>query len=248
MINAYSTHWFEQFLETRPYTAQELAFVCRCLPNPPYTHILDLCCGQGRHTNALAAAGYTMTGIDINPLALAKAQTDAPTNVTYRQQDMRHLAQLPGDFDAIICLWQSFGYFDAQTNAQILQQISDKLRRNGRFILDIYNREHFSWQTRTRMAQPRRSVTICETLVETAHRPPDIRHRRPRRDFFLAALHSATNCRRRAGWPGLSTGLCVFRRGNGRLATNIIHAISVSEKRNRKKVKILCWQNESYPV
>lgn len=173
MINAYSTHWFEQFLETRPYTAQELAFVCRCLPNPPYTHILDLCCGQGRHTNALAAAGYTMTGIDINPLALAKAQTDAPTNVTYRQQDMRHLAQLPGDFDAIICLWQSFGYFDAQTNAQILQQISDKLRRNGRFILDIYNREHFSWQTRTRMAQPKGvPVTICETLADnrlTAH-------------------------------------------------------------------------------
>ena len=143
------------FLETRPYTTQELAFVRRCLPNPPYTHVLDLCCGQGRHTNALAASGYVMTGIDINQIALDKAQANAVGTVTYFQQDMRHLAQLLGNFDAIICLWQSFGYFDEQTNQQILQQISAKLRPNGRFLLDIYNRDHFARQTQTRVVEKR---------------------------------------------------------------------------------------------
>lgn len=46
-------------------------------------------------------------------------------------------------FDAVVCLWQSFGYFDAATNTDILRQINAKLVSGGRFVLDIYNREFF---------------------------------------------------------------------------------------------------------
>ena len=37
-------------------------------------------------------------------------------NARFVRTDMRDLASIGGPFDAIICLWQSFGYFDSETN------------------------------------------------------------------------------------------------------------------------------------
>lgn len=143
MINIYTRTWFELFLETRPYTEQETNFVIRNLPNPPYKTILDVCCGQGRHTNLLAVQGYEMTGIDLDGTALSIAKQNAPETVRYFRQDMRDLDKVNASFDAIIILWQSFGYFDEATNQAILQKISQKLNKQGRLILDIYNRRYW---------------------------------------------------------------------------------------------------------
>ena len=142
-INAYTRTWFELFLETRPYTQGETAFVMRHLPNPPYHRVLDVCCGQGRHTNLLAQHGYDLVGIDIDEQALAIAQQGANQNVRYIQQDMRTLDQLGETFDAVICLWQSFGYFDEMTNTAVLAQMTSLLKSKGRLILDIYNRAYW---------------------------------------------------------------------------------------------------------
>ncbi len=64
-------------------------------------------------------------------------------STTYIQADMRQLGELPGTFDAIISLWQSFGYFDQATNLAILRQVHTKLRPGGRCILDVYHRSFF---------------------------------------------------------------------------------------------------------
>lgn len=143
MVNSYSRVWFELFLETRPYTEKEIAFIVRHLPNPPYRKVLDLCCGEGRHTNILAHKGYEMVGIDLDAEALSIARREAGGAVTYLQQDMREIERIPGQFDAVLSLWQSFGYFDETTNRSILQKISKKLFSGGRFILDIYNRAYW---------------------------------------------------------------------------------------------------------
>ncbi len=57
---------------------------------------------------------------------------------------MRELAGVPRPFDAVMCLWQSFGYFDAATNAAVLRQMAAHLRPGGRLILDIYNRAFYA--------------------------------------------------------------------------------------------------------
>ena len=72
------------------------------------------------------------------------------SDIIYLQHDMRRLDALPGTFDGIICLWQSFGYFDAATNADILRQIGRKLRPGGRLLLDIYHRGFFERNQGTR--------------------------------------------------------------------------------------------------
>jgi SAM-dependent methyltransferase len=53
---------------------------------------------------------------------------------------MRELHALPEQFDAILSLWQSFGYFDEATNGNMMKQVGQKLVPGGRFVLDIYNR------------------------------------------------------------------------------------------------------------
>jgi SAM-dependent methyltransferase len=142
MINAYSQTWFDLFLETRPpaATEREVAFLARQLPNPPYTRLLDLCCGQGRHANVLALRSYEVVGVDRDAAALAVARRNAPSAVTYLQGDMRELEGVAGRFHGVLCLWQSFGYFDPATNRDVLRQAARKLEPGGRLILDVYNR------------------------------------------------------------------------------------------------------------
>ncbi|HEX6383054.1 MAG TPA: class I SAM-dependent methyltransferase [Anaerolineae bacterium] len=165
IINSYSRTWFEVFLETQAHTEVEVDFIRRHLPNPPYQRVLDLCCGQGRHTNLLAEYGYDMVGVDLDGGALEKAQQQARGQVVYRQMDMRRLESLPGSFDAILSLWQSFGYFEETTNRDILRQISEKLRPHGRFILDIYHRGYFERHQGVRRVERRGVVaTITNTM------------------------------------------------------------------------------------
>ena len=164
MNNYYSTTWFELFLDTidPEQTEREAAFVARWLPRPAYTTVLDICCGPGRHARALARRGYRVTGVDLNAAALAAVRGESGEQVVYLQRDMRNLDGLPGSFDAAVCLWQSFGAFDAATNADVLGQIGRKLKPNGRLILDIYHREFFERNQGTRRFV-RGGATVTET-------------------------------------------------------------------------------------
>lgn len=145
MPNGYSTTWFTTFLQSIPpsQSESEITFVTRHLPRPRYISIVDLCCGAGRHTYLLAEQGYRVIGVDLNPIALAKAKRLPGNKITYVAQDIRHFVKLPGTFDAILILWQSFGYFDEATNRNILYQINQQLTPGGRLILDIYHRNFF---------------------------------------------------------------------------------------------------------
>lgn len=147
MENAYSRLWFDLFMapvaSAGARTEQEITFLQRQLPHPEFNRILDLCCGVGRHADMLAKRGYAVVGLDRDRDILQQARAQTNSSITYLQGDMRNLQDMPGDFDAVLNLWQSFGYFDDDTNVAVLRQISGKLRRGGRFILDVYHREYF---------------------------------------------------------------------------------------------------------
>ena len=165
-MSDYSPTWYELFLQpiASEQTEREAAFVAHWLPHPAFTGVLDLCCGPGRHARALAGRGYRVTGVDTNAAALAAARRVSDATITYLQHDMRRLAELPGTFDAIICIWQSFGYFDAATNADILRQISRKLRPGGRLVLDIYHRGFFERNQGTRRFERDRAISETKRM------------------------------------------------------------------------------------
>jgi SAM-dependent methyltransferase len=159
LSNQYSRTWFEYFLETRPFTAQEVAFVARNLPLPEYERILDAPCGSGRIGSPLARLGYRIVGVDRDGPALVRARAKSPATAHFVQLDMRHLAAVQGEFDGIVCLWQSFGYFDDAENEAVLAHFSHLLAPGGRLILDIYNREHWE-QNQGEVEVERKGVTI----------------------------------------------------------------------------------------
>ena len=71
-----------------------------------------------------------------------RARTNAPA-AHFIIADMRGLSALRGPFDAAVCLWQSFGYFNSDTNAAVLRDIAGLLRPGGRLVLDVYHRGFF---------------------------------------------------------------------------------------------------------
>jgi SAM-dependent methyltransferase len=167
--NTYSPSWFTVFAESIPdeQTTLEIDFLTRHLPRSHCTQIADLCCGTGRHASALSDRGYGVVGVDRSAVALEKARDVSGEDVAYYERDMREFAAVPGVFDAVVCLWQSFGYFDDATNQDILQQINAKLSSEGRFVLDIYNREFFEERLETReFVKQGVSVTEQKTMVD----------------------------------------------------------------------------------
>jgi SAM-dependent methyltransferase len=140
----YSPEWYATFLDgiAPSQTAGEVDFIVRQLPLATHPSILDMCCGPGRHANELARRGYRVLGIDINAAQVARAAADAPTGATFQTHDMRDLRSLGREYDAVINLWASFGYFDEGTNERVLDDIARILRPGGRAIFDVYNREH----------------------------------------------------------------------------------------------------------
>jgi len=169
--NAYSRLWFETFLRTQSpeWTAREVAFVARQAPQPAYRSLLDVCCGEGRHAILLAERGYDVAGLDRDQVALAVAREHAEAQgvpIHLVEGDMRDLAvSVAGPFDACVCLWQSFGYFGAATNEDILRQMADLLRPDGRLILDIYHRDYCVAHQGVRTVERNgRAITISERM------------------------------------------------------------------------------------
>jgi len=105
--------------------------------------ILDVPCGFGRHTNRLAAFGHHMTGVDMYPGFLELARRDAEARgvqVDYRQGDMRHL-EFEAEFERVMMLFTSFGYFEDEDNFHVLENVARALTPEGLFILDVPNRD-----------------------------------------------------------------------------------------------------------
>jgi ubiquinone/menaquinone biosynthesis C-methylase UbiE len=102
--------------ETR--TQKEIEFLIKQLELDRPMKILDLACGFGRHANRLAVLGHEVTGLDIMPGFLNIAQRDASQmgiDVKYTQKDMREITFYQ-EFDRILLIFTSFGYFDDRQN------------------------------------------------------------------------------------------------------------------------------------
>ena len=142
-VNVYSQEWYATFLDSIPAesTRTEVSFVERRLPVDAYPAILDLGCGPGRHASALARLGHRVLGVDVSESAIRRARAACP-EATFEVRDMRDLRSLHGSFDGVVSLWHSFGYFDDDTNLDVLRQVRGALRPGGRAILDLYNRDH----------------------------------------------------------------------------------------------------------
>lgn len=111
----------------------------------PGASILDAPCGHGRISNLLASDGFKVTGVDLTPLFLDRAKAEAErlgTEVDYHEGDLRDLP-VAGPFDAALCWFTSFGYFDDDDNRRVLQQFADVLRPGGTLLIETMHHDGF---------------------------------------------------------------------------------------------------------
>jgi ubiquinone/menaquinone biosynthesis C-methylase UbiE len=147
--------WYENFytkafielcgFATPEQTQREAAFVVKVLNITSETKLLDLCCGYGRHAYEIAKLSHcNIIGVDWSNeyLAMAKEHYSTP-EITYRKGDMRDLP-FDGEFDAVINLFTSFGFFDTDVkNEQVIQEVCQALKPGGLFLLDYENKFWF---------------------------------------------------------------------------------------------------------
>ncbi len=107
--------------------------------------ILDLGCGDGRHSLELARRGHRVIGLDLSEELLERARSrneDEGLEATFIQGDMRDPPRRSA-FDLVVNFFTSFGYFRTDgENARVLAAISQALRPGGRFLMDYLNREY----------------------------------------------------------------------------------------------------------
>lgn len=121
----------------------ETAALIRLLKLDTPLQILDLACGFGRHANRLAARGHAVTGIDVMPGFLKMARQQAAelgVQVDYRQGDVRQL-DFYEEFDRVLMLFTSFGYFEDDENRQVAAHMARALKPGGLLAFDIPNRD-----------------------------------------------------------------------------------------------------------
>lgn len=101
--------------------------------------VLDLACGKGRHSIQMNKLGYAVTGMDLSPESINHANKNANDRLSFKTGDMRDF-MFHSQFDLIVNLFTSFGYFKTEgDNQKVVKAISKNLKDSGIFVLDYLN-------------------------------------------------------------------------------------------------------------
>lgn len=152
-VLAETDNWYEEWFERDEYDlvyrhrddkeAEKVVQLIEQIAKPTKgSAVLDVACGKGRHSLALARHGYRVTGIDLSSRFITQAREAAHTEnqrILFYKQDMREPV-CNGCFDGVVNLFTSFGYFELhQDNLRTLQAISDAMKPGAWFVQDFLN-------------------------------------------------------------------------------------------------------------
>lgn len=142
----FSRHFLRTATRSQRYTQQEMIFLEACGLLQPGRRILDLACGGGRHSLAMARRGAVVTGIDIGPAAIAAARRRAKKAglaVEFVQGDVRHL-QYEAAFDSVTFIFGCFTEMPRPEAHAVLQGASRSLCPDGQFLIEVYAPRFFA--------------------------------------------------------------------------------------------------------
>jgi len=145
-----SSTWYTDFFTELPnefwrrvatpaMTGADLDFVESRLALAPGSRILDVPCGSGRHSIALAQRGHRVTGVDLSIEAIDHARhtaAGAGLDVAFELADMREIPG-SGSFDAALCLGNSFGYLDIEGTREFVAALAQAIRPGGGLVIDF---------------------------------------------------------------------------------------------------------------
>ncbi|KAK0105289.1 hypothetical protein ONS95_004327 [Cadophora gregata] len=111
--------------------------------------VLDLCCGQGRHSIHLSEK-YPLIdfkGLDSSiyliELAKRRAQDAGCQNTSFQVGDARHIPYDDNTFDLTILMGNSFGVYSSEDdNARLLEEVGRTLKPGGIFLVDLVSADY----------------------------------------------------------------------------------------------------------
>jgi len=133
------------------------AWLRKLRPSLPGGRVLDLGCGEGRHTYAAAEQGYRATGVDYEPLALRRARTLASRHprargrARFQAGNIFSLPFRPATFDLLIdygCLH----HVTRRDTGRYRDRVLSVLKPGGYFLLSCFSTKfkHHPGERRTR--------------------------------------------------------------------------------------------------
>ena len=171
-----SPDWFasifdEDYLRVQPpadreQLGRELRFLIDGLAVPPGAKLLDLGCGSGSHTIELQGRGFDMVGLDSSMALLTRATDDARRRglgPSFVLGDMRALA-LEGEFDGVLCVHGTIGYFEDDQNALVIANIQRALKPGSRLVMSVPNRDYFVGDLPARVCWEAEACMVLEEV------------------------------------------------------------------------------------
>jgi SAM-dependent methyltransferase len=130
--------------------------------------VLDLCCGPGRHSLALAKRGIQVTAVDNSEFLLSMAKAEASRmelEIEFVRKDMRQFVRSKS-FSLVLNMFTSFGYFDdKEDDLKVLQNAYESLKPGGAILIEMMGKE-----TLARKYQPTSSTEGADgTLLIERH-------------------------------------------------------------------------------
>ncbi len=145
-------------IENDHNTAHEVDLLIRSAGIERNDRILDLCCGQGRHSLELAQRGFPrVTGLDRSRYLIRLARKRARQRnlpVSFHEGDARRFRLGDAEFHCVCILGNSFGYFERpEDDLAVLEAVKRALASGGALVMDLMDgdwmRRHFdprSWE------------------------------------------------------------------------------------------------------
>jgi len=104
--------------------------------------MLDLGCGNGRHSKYLASKGFDVTGIDLAASSIRQAKRWQTEKLHFYRHDMR-VPFGKNSFDYVFNFFTSFGYFDDPSeDRKVVNNIHSAMKPGGVLVMDYINSVH----------------------------------------------------------------------------------------------------------
>jgi D-alanine-D-alanine ligase len=147
IFNAYYLKTDGDVVEDLKITQFEADYFTKVMNFHPEHHILDLCCGQGRHSIELAKRGFKyIYGLDRSRFLIQKAKSEARKlglSCSFREGDARKLPYSTDIFDSVMILGNSFGYFESiNDDVLVLKEIFRVSKPWGTLLIDLTDGEY----------------------------------------------------------------------------------------------------------
>jgi 2-polyprenyl-6-hydroxyphenyl methylase/3-demethylubiquinone-9 3-methyltransferase len=105
--------------------------------------ILDVACGAGFLSNALAKSAHVVTGVDLSAQSLAVAKKyDTTHSVQYLEMDAHQLKFPDASFD-VVCAMDFLEHISDRD--QIIKELGRVLKPGGLFFFHTFNRNFLTW-------------------------------------------------------------------------------------------------------